>query len=187
VYLCKVEGKLQVEGSLGWFCLVFSVHHFLACKWFHFFIVILTILFLPELHHFSFSAMPTLITFIIEDGEPTMAPSIPASKTIPMSASKVKKSVQRTLNGEHAAPVPNPVFVGTFTKKNGTRVASYNRHAPITKSKSAKKVSPHKKKKASKHNPFFAKFEAPDDCKESVSLAHSLRIQELQNLMKPHL
>ena len=31
MYLCKVEGNLQVEGSLGWFCLVFSFLHFLGC------------------------------------------------------------------------------------------------------------------------------------------------------------
>jgi hypothetical protein len=186
-YLFMVEGKLQVVGSLGRFCLVCSFLHILACKGFHFFIVILTILFFPELPHLSFATMPTLITCVIQDGEPTMAPSIPASRTIPISASKLKKSVQRKINGEHAAPVPDPVIVPSFIKDNGTRVASYTRHASIfSKSKSAKKVSSHKKKKATKNHHFFAKFEAPDDCKESVSLAHSLRIEELQKLMKPH-
>jgi hypothetical protein len=174
-----------VEGSLEGSCWFFSSLHLPACKGFHFSIAILTILFFQELHHFSFSAMPTLITYVIQDGQPTMAPSIPASNTIPIPAPKWKTCVQVKLNGDLAVPVSKSVTVPSFRKKNGTLVASHTRHVSITKSKSAKKVPPYKKKKATNHH-YFAKFEAPDDCKESVSLAYSLRIQEVQNLMKPN-
>jgi hypothetical protein len=175
-----------VEGSLVGFCWFFSVLHFPAFKGFHFFIGIPTILFFQELHHFSFPAMPTLITFVIHDGKPTMTPSIPASNTIPIpGAPKLKTCVQVKLNGDLAVHVSKSVTVPSFRKKNGTLVASHTWHVSINKSKSAKKVLSHKKKKATNRH-HSTKFEAQDDCKESVSLAYSLRIQEVQNLMKPN-
>jgi hypothetical protein len=176
-----------VEGSLVGFCQIFSVLHLPGCKGFHFFhlfTAILTILFFQELHHFSFSAMPTLITFVIQDGEPTMEPSIPASNTTLIPAHKLKTCVQVKLNGDLAVPVSKSVTVPSFRKKNDTLVFSHTRHVSINKSKSAKKVPLHKKKKATNHH-YFTKFEAPGDCKETVSLAYSLCIQEVQNLMKP--
>jgi hypothetical protein len=87
---------------------------------FHFFHVVLAILFRPKLHRSSFSAMPTLITFVIQDEEPTMAPPIPTSNTIPISAPKMKNSVQLTLDGDIAVPVSKSFPVASFRKKNGT-------------------------------------------------------------------
>jgi hypothetical protein len=132
------------------------------------------------------------IPVFTQDEDPTtMALPIRASNAMPGAAmefshlSNTKSSVQLNLIGVPSVPVTKSVVVPSSRKKNCTLVAAHTQHVSISKSKSAKKVSSHKKKATKNYH--VAKFVALDDYKESASLTHSLCILELQNLMKLHI
>jgi hypothetical protein len=130
--------------------------------------------------------MPTLVTVEIEKVVATMATVKSPTKTKNISAfdktnpfeEKFTKT-QLNLHWKPAATTTKLVPVPSFRRKNGTLVAAHTRQVKINNNKPPK---PDLKKKAAKK---AAKFVARDDCKESVSLAYSLMIEEKQKLLHP--
>jgi hypothetical protein len=120
--------------------------------------------------------MSHCIPVLTQDEESIMALPISASNIIPVVSAPLMKAsaVQLNLFGRPSVPVTRSVTVPSYRKKNGTLVASHTRQVQVSKFNSAKKDASNKKR-----NKHVLKFHAPNDCKESVSLAHYLRIQEL--------
>jgi hypothetical protein len=97
----------------------------------------------------------------------------------------VKKPLQLDLHGQLAVPLfTQSITVPSFCKKNGTIVGSHTRRIIRTVSSKSRKKATTQTKLQFARTGGSAKFQAPDDCKASVSLAHSLRIEELQILMR---
>jgi leucyl aminopeptidase len=116
----------------------------------------------------------------------TMPPPSLAAVLVPQLAEK--KLIQKGLWGKQVeVATSKPSTKVTKVKaywKGSKQVKAHNRiigaktHGNKQKAMNIK----HKKKTEQPKHSAFAKV--PDDCKESVQLAHSLHIQELQNLMR---
>jgi hypothetical protein len=96
-----------------------------------------------------------------------------ASQLPAPAVSKNKLSVQLNLRGVPSVPITKSVLVPAFRKRKETMVAVRTYQVKVKKFKSTRKVT----------SRFAVEFQAPGDCKESVTLAHSLYNEELQNLM----
>jgi hypothetical protein len=129
--------------------------------------------------------MPTKILVDIPAEELTMVPSILHSKTIPSTQHKTKALVQPTINNKSSPLITKSVTVPLFRKKNGTWVGEHTRLVQVRKPKSHKKLMPNKKNISTPKKRFMLKFHSPQERSESASLAYSLRIQDVQALMRP--
>jgi hypothetical protein len=139
-----------------------------------------------KLHTPPHQTMPTAITlFDIQDDEPTMAlPEVTSKHTANLSP-KVKAPVQWTMHGKPSEIHYKSVTVPSFKRKNGSIVTSHNRQVQVKKPKAARKVTRNKKEKAPLKKRHGLKFHSWSD-QESVSAAHSLHIQEIQNFFHPN-
>jgi hypothetical protein len=120
---------------------------------------------------------------ITQDEESTMVPPFVAPRIVPIASKSIlptrKKSwIQVNFKGRRMAPLFKAVTVPTFKKKNGTVVVSHQHQVRVHKKSSTSKSA---RVGANHGTPMFSALE---DCKESVSLAHSIHIQELQILMR---
>ena len=83
-------------------------------------------------------------------------------------------------------PAPEPDFIQVLTHNHGfSKVQGYKYYTTPARScdnKKKDKAIKSKKKTGQAKHPGFPK--AKDDCKETVQLAYSLHIQELQDLVK---
>ena len=111
--------------------------------------------------------MPTPMTILNSSSEPTMG-----NTNVPL-----KKTIQVDLFGHPCTNSTTRVHVTSYRKQNGMVVSNHIRH--LKKIPVSKKVV--KKKKL---NESLKVFRLSTDCKASIALAHSIHIQELQNLMK---
>jgi hypothetical protein len=96
--------------------------------------------------------------------------------------SQLKNYVQLDLCSQPTAHLSKSVAIPAFCKKNGRLVASHTWQVNINKLGSTNTGAAKKKIWAIKKQ-GAVKFQALDDCKESVSLAHPLHVKELQNLL----
>jgi hypothetical protein len=137
--------------------------------------------------------MSNNLHFITQDEEPTMAPpaSAPAyaSKIIAPFFAKIPAHKKIIFGGKTPKIVTKSVTVPAFRKRNGTLVAAHTRlvHLDQSKSnvKSPKKITPYKNLKPSAQKRHMLKFSSPQERCPSASLAHSIRIAELQKLLHP--
>jgi hypothetical protein len=110
----------------------------------------------------------------------TMAPPSLAAALVPQLPEK--KFIQKGLWGKQVEHSTKVTKVKAYWK--GSKLVKAHDRIIETKTKGNKKKAKNtkcKKKTAPKHSAFA---KVPDDCKESVQLAHSLHIQELKNLMR---
>ena len=120
--------------------------------------------------------------------EETMAPTILPPQAFqptpsyqqPFFHAPKKVTVQLNLYGVAAVPSTKKIHVPAYRKKDGTYVASHQRHVKLTKSSKPKKSQSNKHKQAKFPHPSHYSVE----CKASISLAYSLQIEEKQLLMK---
>jgi hypothetical protein len=107
----------------------------------------------------------------------TMAPPSLAAALVPKL--EEKKWIQKGLWGKQVIePATKPSPKVTKVKaywKGSSQVKAHDRK---------KKAGSIKNKKKHEEPKSFAFAKMPEDCKESVQLAHSLHIQELQNFMR---
>jgi hypothetical protein len=111
----------------------------------------------------------------------TMAPPSLAAAVVPQLPKK--KLIQKGLWGKQVEVATKVTKVKAYWK-GSTQVKAHNRiiEAKIHGNKKEVKNIKYKKKTEEPKHVAFAKV--PDDCKESVELAHSLHIQELQDFMR---
>ena len=134
--------------------------------------------------------MPTMISVQItqtqeENDNPTMAHPVLETYLDPQIP---KKFLQRKLTFEKtevAAPVPEPDFIIVPDHMRGnTKVQGYKKYITPAKShgnKKKDKAIKSKKKTGQAKHPSFPKAKA--DCKETLQLANTLRIQYLKDLV----
>ena len=116
---------------------------------------------------------------------PNLTMAIPHLANLTVAKLPEKKMHQGTLWGMDPplSLTPEPTTCKVDEYKRGSKtVSGYERKiAAKAKGKMTKSKNIKSKNKGRKHE-HCAFLEVPDDCKESVQLAHSLHIQEMQDL-----
>ena len=109
---------------------------------------------------------------------PNLTMAIPKAVAKKVSPVKEKKMIQKGLWGKKVQATTKPKEVPVKTHKKGnSQVKSHMRRVPEKNEKNKTKDTTNTKKKKGQAN-------VKDDCKESVQLAYSLHIQELQNILR---
>ena len=137
--------------------------------------------------------MPTMIAVITQEepepkllrnANPTMAPPLLDPLFVPQFPKK--KLLQSKLWAKKEdSPAPEPDFIQVATHNRGyTKVQGYKKYTTPAKShgkKEKNKAIKSKKKTRQAKYPGFPKAKA--DCKETLQLAHTLRIKYLKELV----
>jgi hypothetical protein len=116
---------------------------------------------------------------------PNLTMAIPHLANLTVAKLQEKKMHQGTLWGMDPplslTPEPTTYKVDEYKRGSSTVAGHYRKIGAKAKGKRKKAKNIKSKKKAGKQE-HCAFLEVPDDCKESVQLANSLHIQEMQDL-----
>jgi hypothetical protein len=125
-----------------------------------------------------------------EEYEPKVLPKPKLTMALPnLAALSVpqlpkRKLLQMTLWGKVITPATEPDFIQVQAHNHGSVQVEAHRHKITAKANGNKKRVKTIQSKKKTGQPKYSTFpKVPDDCKESVQLAHSLHFQEIKNLV----
>jgi hypothetical protein len=115
--------------------------------------------------------------------KPKVAMALPNMDPILVAQFPKKKLLQMTLWGKVKAPAPVPDFIQVQSHNRGSiQVQAHKRKITSKPNGNKKKAKSIKSEKKTGQAKAATLAKVPDDCKESVQLAHSLHFQEIKNL-----